>query len=227
MDAHLIPINQLNPNIGQVKGLPKNPRFIRDAKYKKLLQSIKDDPEMLELRELIVYDANNADLGFIVIGGNMRFRAMKELGYKDAPCKVLHTGFPIEKMRRIILKDNSSFGDTDFNTLIAEWSIDEIETAAIDVPNIEATIKQTQEPIQAPTPVEQAQQPTAQEEYRQSIQRTESIGEIDVTKFETKQTLSLSFTPEEYMFVLERLREYSDNFSQALLLMLDYQSYEQ
>ena len=136
MNTEQLPITKVFPNIGQVKGLPKNPRFIRDDKYKKLLQSIKDDPEMLELRELIVYDTGKEDLGYVVAGGNMRYRAMKELGYKEVPCKVLHPGFPIEKLRRIVLKDNSSFGDTDFELLLNEWSMDEIELAAIDLPDL-------------------------------------------------------------------------------------------
>ena len=136
METRMLPISKVFPNIGQVKGLPKNPRFIRDEKYKKLVQSIKDDPEMLELREVIVYDTDDPSLGYVVAGGNMRYRAMKELGYKEVPCKVLHTGFPIEKLRRIVLKDNSSFGETDFQLLIDEWSMDEIELAAIDIPEI-------------------------------------------------------------------------------------------
>ena len=64
-------ITQLHPNQGQVEGLPKNPRFIRDPKFKKLVKSIQDDPEMLELRELIVYDTQD-ERGFVIIGGNMR-----------------------------------------------------------------------------------------------------------------------------------------------------------
>lgn len=135
MNTELLPISKVFPNIGQVEGLPKNPRFIRDEKYKKLLQSIKDDPEMLDLRELIVYDTGNEN-GYVVAGGNMRYRAMKELGYKDVPCKVLHTGFPMEKLRRIVLKDNSSFGETDFKALVDEWSLDEIDMAAIDLPDL-------------------------------------------------------------------------------------------
>ena len=66
----------------------------------------------------------------------MRYRAMKEIGYKEVPCKVLPQDFPMDKMRRIILKDNSSFGETDFEALINEWSLDEIELAAIDIPDL-------------------------------------------------------------------------------------------
>lgn len=154
METRMLPITQVFPNIGQVKGLPKNPRFIRDEKYKKLVQSIKDDPEMLELRELIVYDTDDPSLGYVVAGGNMRYRAMKELGFKEVPCKVLHTGFPIDKLRRIVLKDNSSFGETDFQLLIDEWSMDEIELAAIDIPEIGDAVEDDHE--DAPKPQEES-----------------------------------------------------------------------
>ena len=102
----------LHPNDGQVEGLPKNPRRIRDPKFKKLVQSIKDDPEMLDLRELIVYDTQD-ERGYVIIGGNMRYQALTKLKYETAPCKILPHDFPMDKMRRIVLKDNSSFGETD------------------------------------------------------------------------------------------------------------------
>ena len=168
MNTELIPISKVFPNIGQVKGLPKNPRFIRDDKYKKLVQSIKDDPEMLELRELIVYDTGSDELGYVVVGGNMRYRALKELKYKEVPCKVLHTGFPIEKMRRIVLKDNSSFGETDFESLIAEWSMDEIELAAIDIPDISEAVE------------DEHNEPTPQEES--TVQEDDDFEQDDVTE---------------------------------------------
>ena len=154
METKLLPIGQVFPNIGQVKGLQKNPRFIRDEKYKKLVQSIKDDPEMLELRELIVYDTDDPSLGYVVVGGNMRYRAMKELGYKEVPCKILHHGFPMDKIHRIALKDNSGFGEWDFQLLIDEWSMDEIELAAIDIPEIGEAVEDNTE--EAPTPQEES-----------------------------------------------------------------------
>ena len=128
-------ITQLHPNQGQVEGLPKNPRFIRDPKFKKLVKSIQDDPEMLELRELIVYDTQD-ERGFVIIGGNMRYEALRKLKYKTAVCKILPHDFPMDKMRRIVLKDNSSFGETNFDDLINDWKPEEIDAAAIDVPDI-------------------------------------------------------------------------------------------
>lgn len=130
-----IALKDLHPNVGQLDGLPKNPRLIRDPKFRKLVKSIEDDPEMLELRELIVYDTQD-ERGYVIIGGNMRYEALRKLHYKTAPCKVLPAGFPMDKLRRIVLKDNSSFGETDFDALVNEWNIEEIEAAAIDIPEI-------------------------------------------------------------------------------------------
>ena len=227
MRTETIPIGKVFPNIGQVKGLPKNPRFIRDEKYKKLVQSIKDDPEMLELRELIVYDTDDPSLGYVVVGGNMRYRAMKELGFKDVPCKVLHTGFPVEKMKRIILKDNSAFGETDFASLVAEWSMDDIELAAIDVPEIYMPTLDGDTPQGAGQQQEQQSSLVGQQQqFEQPQQRLESKGEINMSQFDTKQTLKLDFTPNEYMFVLDKLRELGDDYSQSLLLILGYGSCE-
>lgn len=145
MQSQHIDIRKLHPNNGQLeeRGLPRNPRFIRNDKYIKLLQSIRDDPEMLELRELIVYDSGDASIGYIVVGGNMRLRAMKELGYKEAPTKLLPPEFPIDKLRRIILKDNSSFGETDFDILVSDFDIAEIADAAIDIPNVDFGVDDT------------------------------------------------------------------------------------
>lgn len=133
-----LPIDKLHPNTGQLAdyGIPKNPRFIRDAKYKKLIDSITEDPDMMEVREVAVYDTGNAKTGYVVVGGNMRFRAAKELGYKEVPCKIYPTETPPDKLRRFILKDNSSFGETDFDALLSEWDIEDIESAAIDIPDV-------------------------------------------------------------------------------------------
>lgn len=102
-----IELSNLQLNEGQIDGLPKNPRFIRDGKYQKLLQSIRDDPEMLDLRELLVYQMGR---NFVVVGGNMRLRALSELGYTEAPCKVIPPETAPEKLRAIAIKDNLGYG---------------------------------------------------------------------------------------------------------------------
>ena len=131
MQAQSIKITKLVGNTGQIKGLPKNPRFIRDEKFQKLVKSIQDDPEMLELRELLVIPH---DKQYVVIGGNMRLRAMIECGHKDAPCKVLDKATPPEKLRAYAAKDNVGFGEWDWEQLANEWDAVELADWGLDLP---------------------------------------------------------------------------------------------
>ena len=86
MEIKQINIKLIETNNGQIEGLPKSPRFIRDERFEALRKSIQDAPEMLQLRELIVIPFGGK---YVVIAGNMRLRACKDLGYKELPCKVL------------------------------------------------------------------------------------------------------------------------------------------
>ena len=103
MNTQLIKVSTLKNNTGQIEGLPKNPRLLKDDKFKKLVKSIKDDPEMLELREVIAYELNNE---LIVIAGNMRLGACKELGIKEIPVKILPQDTSVEKLKAYTIKDN-------------------------------------------------------------------------------------------------------------------------
>ena len=129
METKKIPLSKLHLNTGQIKDVPKNPRFIKDERYEALKKSIEDDPEMLQLRELVAYE-NNGEL--VVILGNMRYRAMKELGYKDAPVKVLPTETEAKKLRAYIQKDNIAFGQNDWDLLGNEWEIEELQDFGLE-----------------------------------------------------------------------------------------------
>lgn len=110
-------------------GLPRNPRFIRDNRFEALKKSIEDAPEMLDLREILVYTLSSIkgkDGKYIVVGGNMRLRACKEIGYKEVPCKILDIDTPMEKLREYAIKDNEAFGQNDFDVLANEWDSDEL-----------------------------------------------------------------------------------------------------
>lgn len=131
MQAQSIKITKLVGNTGQIEGLPKNPRFIRDDKFAKLVQSIKDDPEMLDLRELLVIPHGKE---YVVIGGNMRLRAMIECGHKEAPCKVLDKATPPEKLRAYAAKDNVGFGEWDWDQLANEWDAEDLSKWGMDLP---------------------------------------------------------------------------------------------
>lgn len=124
-----IALSKLHLNTGQIKDVPKNPRFIKDERFAALKKSIQDDPEMLNLRELVAYD-NNGEL--VIILGNMRYRAMKELGYKDAPVKVLPTATEAKKLRAYIQKDNIAFGQNDWDLLGNEWDVAELEDFGLE-----------------------------------------------------------------------------------------------
>lgn len=131
MEIKTIKIKDLATNDGQIEGLPKNPRQIRDHRYEKLKKSIEDAPEMLQLRELLVYPNGGK---FVIIGGNMRYRACKEIGYKELPCKVLDAETPIEKLRQYAIKDNENFGEYDFDVLANEWDAEELTDWGVELP---------------------------------------------------------------------------------------------
>ena len=113
-------------NINQIKTNTNNPRIIKGDKFNKLVQSIKDFPEMLELRPIVI-DENN-----IVLGGNMRLRACTEAGLTDVPVKIAK-GLTEEQKKEFIVKDNVGFGEWDWDILANEWDADELEDWGLDV----------------------------------------------------------------------------------------------
>lgn len=117
-------ISLLEFNKGQLKGLPKNPRFFRDYRYEAMKKSIKESPEMLELRELIVFPYPEGR--YIVVCGNLRLRACKELGYSELPCKILNPKTEMRKLREYATKDNVNFGENDFDVMNNEWDTNEL-----------------------------------------------------------------------------------------------------
>tara|TARA_R110000744_G_scaffold89939_3_gene174800 strand:+ start:822 stop:1259 length:438 start_codon:yes stop_codon:yes gene_type:complete len=106
---------------------PENPRVIKDVKFQLLVDSIKDFPEMLEKRPLVV----NEDLQ--VLGGNMRLRAAQEAGLKEIWIDVAE-GWSIEKQNEFIIKDNSNFGDWDYDLLANNWDLIDLNNWGLNVP---------------------------------------------------------------------------------------------
>jgi len=107
---------------------PNNPRIIKDDKFKKLVKSIEEFPEMLEKRPIIV----NEDM--IVLGGNMRLKACKEAGLKEIPI-IKVTGWSEEKQKEFVIKDNSGFGEWDWDMLANEWDVETLEEWGLDIPD--------------------------------------------------------------------------------------------
>lgn len=114
MQRARINISKIFSNEGQLEGLPRNPRLIKDEKFRKLCQSIQSLPEMTEARDILVYPYND---NYVVIGGNMRLQAYKHLGWKEVPCCVLPENMPVEKFRQMLIQDNNPFGENDWDAL--------------------------------------------------------------------------------------------------------------
>ena len=112
--------------ISEIKPNPNNPRIIKDDKFKKLVQSLKDFPDMAKVRPIVV----NQDM--IVLGGNMRLKAMKEAGWKEVPVEVVDWGE--EKQREFIIKDNVGFGEWNWEELANDWDADALEDWGLDLP---------------------------------------------------------------------------------------------
>ena len=127
-----INLAQLEENKGQIDGLPANPRNIQPDKLAKLKRSILDNPEMLQLRGILVYPHGDK---YIVIGGNMRLRAMVELGMTSAPCVVIPSHVTADKLRAYTILDNSSMGEWDWQALQLEWDTAQLSDWGIDLPD--------------------------------------------------------------------------------------------
>lgn len=113
--------------INEVKTNPKNPRLIKDDKFKKLVKSIQDFPQMLELRPIVV-DENN-----IVLGGNMRLKACKEAGMKEVYIVKAENLTDLQK-DEFIVKDNVGFGEWDWDMLANEWDTEKLDEWGLDLP---------------------------------------------------------------------------------------------
>jgi len=111
--------------IKDIKLNPNNPRLIKDAKFKNLVQSIKDFPEMLKIRPIVV----NQDM--IILGGNMRYKACVEAGIKEIPTII--TDLTEEQQREFLIKDNTSGGEWDWDILANEWNNEQLESWGLEV----------------------------------------------------------------------------------------------
>lgn len=120
----------LNINTGQIPGVPTNPRIIKTNEYEQLKQSITKDPEMLELKEPWAY---LHDGEYVVIAGNMRVTACKELDIEELKVKVLDPETPTEKLKAFAIKDNIEKGEWDWDILANEWEAEEIKEWGVPI----------------------------------------------------------------------------------------------
>ena len=115
----------------KIKSNPNNPRLIKDDKFRKLVKSIKDFPEMLEKRPLVC--STDEEGNYIVLGGNMRLKASKEAGLKEMPI-ILADDWSEEQRKEFIIKDNVGFGEWEWDDLANEWDLEDLQDWGLDLP---------------------------------------------------------------------------------------------
>ena len=132
-----IDITKLEYNDGQLDGISKNPRYLKDAEHDTLKKSLKDSPELLEYKPLMVYPLGNDK--YITICGNMRLRVANELRsdgcneFDTIPCFILKKDTPIEKIKEYAIKDNVQAGNWDWDELAnGEWETDDLQDWGVD-----------------------------------------------------------------------------------------------
>ena len=173
--------------INDIKNNPNNPRIIKDNKFKKLVKSIKDFPEMLEKRPIVV------DENMIILGGNMRLKACIEAGLKEVWIDIAE-GWSEEQKQEFIVKDNVGFGEWDWDLLANGWDTKELKDWGIDVwqpeeeidysvldevdldDEIESLYEQTKKSVILEYPTEQYEK-----DIRPYIDRLKTIG-VDVSE---------------------------------------------
>jgi DNA modification methylase len=131
MKSELIPISKVKAN-------PNNPRIIKDEKFKKLVKSIQEFPQMLEIRPIVVNEE------MIVLGGNMRLKACQEAGLKEVHI-IKATDLTEEQQKEFIIKDNVGFGEWDWNDLANNWDSDKLEEWGLDIPGFEGKVLEAEE----------------------------------------------------------------------------------
>jgi len=130
--------------IKDIKNNPNNPRIIKDDKFKKLVASIREFPKMLEIRPIVVND------DMIVLGGNMRLKAIKELGLTEAPVIKIND-LTEAQQKEFIIKDNVGFGEWDWEQLANEWDVQDLDKWGLDVPSfIETELEAVEDDFEVP-----------------------------------------------------------------------------
>jgi hypothetical protein len=122
-----------------LKENPDNPRYIKDSKFKKLVKSIKEFPEMLQKRPIVV------DEDYMVLGGNMRLKACQKAGLDEVYISMAK-GWSDEKKKEFIIKDNIGYGEWEWDVLANEWELSALEEWGLDIPNLKLDAEFEEEP---------------------------------------------------------------------------------
>ena len=174
--------------LSEIKANPNNPRLIKDDKFKKLVKSIKEFPKMMALRPMVV------DADGVVLGGNMRLKALQELKYKEVPDTWIKQASELteDEQRRFIIADNVGFGENDWDMLANEWDADELVDWGLDLPT-----------------------DWGGEEY------SDKNKEIDIDEMDSDMTIKLIYSENEYNEVKDKLSKIASTPEQAVWKLLN------
>jgi ParB-like chromosome segregation protein Spo0J len=170
-----------------IKPNPNNPRVLRDEKFQKLKQSITEFPKMLSLRPMVI-DENN-----VVLGGNMRLRALQELGFTDVEEAWVKRSSDLteEEKKRFIIADNVAFGEWDWDTLANDWEVVDLEAWGLEIP-----------------------------QFNQDINLDDFFEENNEQK-EEKFKIILEYTEDDFNLVNEALKKHSGSKEQIIFKLLE------
>jgi hypothetical protein len=209
--------------ISEVKNNPNNPRTIKDDKFQKLVQSIKDFPKMLEIRPIVVND------DMIVLGGNMRLKACKEAGLKEVTI-IKASELTEDEQKQFIIKDNVSGGEWAWEMLNSEWDADQLDEWGLDVPNNQTEDDIYTTKVDSPTYEIKGEKPQEEDLYNlgKYNQLMDKINNSDIDE-KTKLFLQMAATRHivfDYGLVAE-FYAHSDEKTQELmedsaLVIIDY-----
>jgi len=178
--------------ISEVKPNKDNPRIIKDDKFKKLVQSIKEFPEMLKLRPIVVND------DMVVLGGNMRLKACKESGLKEVHI-IKASNLTEAQQREFIIKDNVGFGEWDWDSLANEWNSELLAEWGLDV---------WQQPVEV--------------DYSLLDDNDDLDGQLDEMTNGVKKAIQIEFEPDHYEEAYALVKFWREQDAYVGKMMLDF-----
>jgi len=180
--------------ISKIKSNPNNPRIIKDEKFKKLVASIESFPEMMAKRPLVC--VTDVDGKLFPLGGNMRLKAIQELGYKDIPDSWVERAdeWTEEQRKEFVIKDNVGYGEWDWDDLANNWDAEKLSEWGLEIPN-----------------------------FNTEVDYSDKNKEIDISSFENQMTIKLTYTEEEYQIVINHLKTIAQTPEQAVWKLLGYE----
>lgn len=140
--------------LSSLKLNPKNPRVIKDERFKKLVQSLKDFPEMMEKRPMVC--VTDVDGKMFPLGGNMRLKALQQLGYKEIPDNwvIVADSWTEEQRREFTIKDNIGFGEWDWDMIANEWDSEQLTSWGLEIPDFELKTEAHEDDFEVPDEIQ-------------------------------------------------------------------------